>query len=675
MAITSSTLMRWRQKKITVAGEIPDYALLFYHNVSDWADDNADTHGGVPTKNGKNEIFYIYPLNFPEKPDIVYSQEPDITPNYPPMNYVVRCIDSSSDWPTKCDIRYSQSTTLTDKHGSLFTNGGRHAPTTMIGRPRPTTPVAAGIPKLPSEAPENPTTGNRVAKYNIEHIGHFHRVDGLRNSLLSSFPTFSLSPDDNVNFMTTLSLCAIFKNPKKSTTPITTFPKNTLIFYYGEDTLEALYFDPAYSHPIPTKDVGNLYVPISFMPGTEIAGIQTGVQNYDVNLDTDAMTINASSNTEGYHTHVNIQSLNLSTNSPPKFASPRTGTLDVIVDNGNVNNPVGHKHNVKYDFATSLKSKILKTYLTKSNLAPIVDGIIIGYTLGKFSGYGGSSTDGVNVLPPNWYFCDGTNDTPDLRGYYPFTNFEDDPSGEILNSNNEIIVTNIEVETIPWAHDHVGFQSSNISGNPGYLDVGSHTTTYDHSSTTHTHGIVSKPDYFDPVLGGPNATRRINVRLGDVIPYTPPTVDIAFIMFKGGAVEVPDPPAPPVVPVIPATDCATRIPQLENTPNEYTATRYTTPFNTTDIGLESRLITVTGALSGATVWGNNPYTYNSDMNVAAVHAGVCAVGETRQIRQYLPQDYSTTPFGPSVGYYGSTRFGVTTATHPNPICGVFLSNR
>jgi hypothetical protein len=146
-------------------------------------------------------------------------------------------------------------------------------------------------------------------------------------------------------------------------------------------------------------------------------------------------------------------------------------------------------------------------------------------------------------------------------------------------------------------------------------------------------------------------------------------------MFKGGAVDVADPPAPPVVPVIPATDCATRIPQLENTPNEYTATRYTTPFNTTDIGLESRLITVTGALSGATVWGNNPYTYNSDMNVAAVHAGVCAVGETRQIRQYLPQDYSTTPFGPSVGYYGSTRFGVTTATHPNPICGVFLSNR
>ena len=421
MAITSSTLMRWRQKKITVAGEIPDYALLFYHNVSDWAADNADTHGGVPTKNGKNEIFYIYPLNFLEKPDIVYSQDPDITPNYPPMNYIVRCVDSSSDWPTKCDIRYSQSTTLTDKHGSLFKIGGRHAPTTMIGRPRPTTPVSSGIPKLQSEAPENSTASNiKVAKYNIEHIGHIHRVEGLRNSLLSSFPTFSLSPNDNVNFMTNLSLCAIFKNPKKSTTPITTFPKNTLIFYYGEDTLEALYFDPAYSHPISEKDVGNLYAPISFMPGTEIAGIQTGVQNYDPDMGTDVMIINASSNTEGYHDHINNQS---TITLPSKFASPRTGTLDVIVTNGNVNNPVGHKHNVKYEFSTSLKSKILKTYLTKSNLAPIVDGIIIGYTLGKFSGYGGSSTDGVNVLPPNWYFCDGTNGTPDLRGYYPFTNF------------------------------------------------------------------------------------------------------------------------------------------------------------------------------------------------------------------------------------------------------------
>jgi hypothetical protein len=670
MAVTSSTLMRRRAKKVEIAGEIPDYALLFYHNVSDWADDNADTHGGVPTKNGKNEIFYIYPLNFPEKPDIVYSQEPDITPNYPPMNYVVRCIDSSSDWPTKCDIRYSQSTTLTDKHGSLFTIGGRHTVSTLLGRPKPTSPVAAGIPRLKSEAPENLTTGldsNKVVKYNSDHLGHIHRTENLRSSILSSKPESSGNPIDDTNFITNLSLCAIFKNPKKSTEPITTFPKNTLVFYYGDETLEALYFDPNYSHPKPLKDVGNLYVPITLQPGEGVGGIHTGIQNYDPVFGTDMMKVMATSNTSGYHDHLNIQS---SLAVPGKYASPKTGLLDDTSSIGRSTDQVGHKHNLTYDISVSLKSKILKTYLTKSNLAPIVDGIIIGYTLGKFSGYAGDAADGANILPPNWYFCDGTNGTPDLRGYYPFTNFENDPSGETLSETNESVVTNIVVQTVPWVHDHTTGNRFTTDGNPGFLDVGSHTKTYDSSATTHTHGIDGSPQYFDPPVGRPGATRRFNIRVGDTFSYTPPTVDIAFIMFKGGAVDVPDPPAPPPPPPAPSTTKCAR-----------TISSSSTPFNTTDIGVESRLITVTGSLTGRTVWGSYAYTYDSDMNRAAVHAGLVAVGETAQIRQYYPQDWSTTEFNDNwtgtpiiyTGYYSSTKNGVTTASWATPFCGVLLT--
>jgi hypothetical protein len=670
MAVTSSTLMRWRTKKVEIVGEIPDYALLFYHNVSKWEDDNQTTHGDTPTPDSKNEIFYVYPLSLLAKPDVICTQEPDTTPTYPSMYYIVRCVDSATNWPEKCDIRYSANTTLTDKHSSLFTSGGRHAITTLLGRPKPSNPVSNGIPKLRSEAPQNATTGqlsDRVVKYNIEHTGHVHRSENLRSTILSSKPAYEANPSADVDFMSNLSLCAIFKNPKKSTAPITTFPKNTLIFYYGVDTLEAQYFEPNYSHPKTPKNVGNLYLPISFMPGENSACVHTGIQNYDPAIGTDRMVINVSSNTAGYHDHINIQSY-----SPAKFASVTRGKADVIVNIGDTRNPVGHTHKIKYNLSVSLKSKILKTYLTKSNLAPIVDGIIIGYTLGKFSGYSGSTTDGVNVLPPNWYFCDGTNGTPDLRGYYPFTNFENEPSGQIVNENNKIAVNSIEVETVPWVHNHIGFSTDNTTGNPGYLDVGSHTTTYDASATTHNHGIEDKADHFDPTLGTPGAIRRTNVRDGDQFPYTPPTVDIAFIMFKGGAVDVADPPAPPPTPPAPSTsECA--LFTLTTSPDK-------TPFNTIDIGIESRVITVTGRLTGGPVYGGYAYTSDSDMNVAAVHAGLVAVGETRQIRQWYPQDWSNIPISDNwtgttimyTGYYVSTKNGVTTLAYPNPICGVLL---
>ena len=42
-------------------------------------------------------------------------------------------------------------------------------------------------------------------------------------------------------------------------------------------------------------------------------------------------------------------------------------------------------------------------------------------------------------------------------------------------------------------------------------------------------------------------------------------------------------------------------------------------------------VTVTGGTSGA-VWGVNPYTYDSDLATAAVHAGVLTAGETKVVK-------------------------------------------
>lgn len=39
-------------------------------------------------------------------------------------------------------------------------------------------------------------------------------------------------------------------------------------------------------------------------------------------------------------------------------------------------------------------------------------------------------------------------------------------------------------------------------------------------------------------------------------------------------------------------------------------------------------MTVTGSTTGGTVWGSNPYTIDSDMDRAALHAGIVDNGLT-----------------------------------------------
>ncbi len=75
-------------------------------------------------------------------------------------------------------------------------------------------------------------------------------------------------------------------------------------------------------------------------------------------------------------------------------------------------------------------------------------------------------------------------------------------------------------------------------------------------------------------------------------------------------------------------------------------------------------ITVTGTTSGS-VWGSNPYTDDSAWGVAAVHAGLLAVGQTGTLKR--------TSVGYMTGFPGSTQNGVTTSTWSSGWCGVYLS--
>ncbi len=71
--------------------------------------------------------------------------------------------------------------------------------------------------------------------------------------------------------------------------------------------------------------------------------------------------------------------------------------------------------------------------------------------------------------------------------------------------------------------------------------------------------------------------------------------------------------------------------------------------------------TVTGRLTGGTVWGTGPYTDDSDFNRAAVHAGLVAVGQTAVIEPYAISNYPS--------YSGSTQNGVSTSVWSTNWCG------
>ncbi len=62
-------------------------------------------------------------------------------------------------------------------------------------------------------------------------------------------------------------------------------------------------------------------------------------------------------------------------------------------------------------------------------------------------------------------------------------------------------------------------------------------------------------------------------------------------------------------------------------------------------------VEVTGALGGS-IWGSNPYTTDSTLGTAVVHAGVLKAGETGVVKIKVKADAG--------GYVGSTQNGVTT---------------
>jgi hypothetical protein len=84
-----------------------------------------------------------------------------------------------------------------------------------------------------------------------------------------------------------------------------------------------------------------------------------------------------------------------------------------------------------------------------------------------------------------------------------------------------------------------------------------------------------------------------------------------------------------------------------------------------DCTLFAGSVSVIGSLTGGLVYGSNPYTTDSDWNVAAVHAGLVGVGESAVIQKILPAADTNFP--------GSVSNGVTTLSKNSNSCGVVIT--
>jgi LCCL domain len=76
--------------------------------------------------------------------------------------------------------------------------------------------------------------------------------------------------------------------------------------------------------------------------------------------------------------------------------------------------------------------------------------------------------------------------------------------------------------------------------------------------------------------------------------------------------------------------------------------------------------TVTGSLTGSTVWGDNTYGYtdDSDFNKAIVHSGLAFEGQTVTIKK--------TSVGIKNNFPSTTQNGITTTAYTFPWCGVTI---
>ena len=506
-------------------GTIPNYAILFwYAPTGKW---DMANFGALDDNSGAGNGDYFRKYNdicFPKAQFVDVITGKAVALNSNPL---IRCIDIDTNWKSNLGICYAPYVnTGSDKYSTRLETGGKHSPTDTKLFSRSAQPKGFGF--------KVGDTASTTAKYfslTTTHSGHDHSVntaiDVLKNISWGEYlPGLSAATGaGDYGGKSSVAVSLVIRDPSLpgGTKPITSFPKNIIVFGANLPSPDYTNNDDRGSgdnigHRLPAT---GLSIPLL------AKAIDVGVIGNDTFL-----TFRAVSNTNGTHTHGPITGV-------PVAASIATGQTAYVFNTGPGQTPPttnpgagfgAHNHNIEYHNTLILKSKELRAYITTLDETPIANGVIIGYSIGKYSGYNGSA-DGVTSLPSGWYFCDGSAGTPDLRGYYINANFRDSAHDVELSQTNTTTVSEIVVDPA-GAHGHAGppdtvafFTGTDQikTGLGTSTDIGAHG--YD-TVTEHIHSISPIVTF---LFGG--VTYK-NYKQNITLPYTPPTVDIAFIQYK-----------------------------------------------------------------------------------------------------------------------------------------------
>lgn len=155
-----------------------------------------------------------------------------------------------------------------------------------------------------------------------------------------------------------------------------------------------------------------------------------------------------------------------------------------------------HVHQVDYSWSIINKSKYLKAWVSLADNTAIANGMIVAYA-------GNTSVD----LPAKWYLCNGANSTPDLREYYILANGRSETHNTVAFTNNQVICTGITISNVQAnTHNHRSDDKVLSEGSPIFV-------SHDDFDWQHTHAIS-------------------NTVVGTTINYEPPSIKLAFIMYK-----------------------------------------------------------------------------------------------------------------------------------------------
>ena len=464
--------------------------------------------------------------------------------------------------------------TLSGRHGYLSPH-----PIGSYDMDHPARP-ATDIPKiLGFAAGDTAHPTERYAIHNRAHEGHNHIVTGFSISEAVTGIQFGrdTSTASSTSFVTgglnLLPVIPLYKDPKlqgSSTTPITSLPKGVLVF--GEDLAAdssiTLWTRDQYDPTgVPTTEDYTRH-DYDHEAGVSTKGESASSDNSfsgdnpntfaDVplflttrNTDTGVLapsfskfTVTAISNNSGIHNHKSLTTA---------AKSNRTNqTADAFGDSGL------HNHPVDYTGTIQIKSKVLNGWITLKDETPLANGMIIGFSPPAL--YNSSTVSASDLaktaedwLPPYWHFCDGTNGTPDLRGYGVSVNMYESVSnhGVVLYSTNQINFS--EILTSPSSGEvNVLFNEP-----PGFVNVPRQTHTHvigtetgigtpisvkgTHGTNTerwHTHRLKAGTTFVEPFNKPPGSTSTStsftyqNIRTGVNYNYNPPTVFMAFIMLN-----------------------------------------------------------------------------------------------------------------------------------------------